>query len=109
MATCGSCALVSLIVNKTLYVANAGDCEGILVKEDGSLINVNRRLNIAEAEEQSRLAKLFPNEKDLAVMSSNGACYLKGRLQPTFSLGDFYLKYKEYNVTGIATFTGPYV
>lgn len=34
---------------------------------------------------------------------------MKGRLQPTRSLGDFYLKYKEYNFTQLPVFTGPYV
>ena len=34
---------------------------------------------------------------------------MKGRLQPTYSFGDFYLKYKEFNLTGIRQFTGPYV
>lgn len=38
-----------------------------------------------------------------------GACYTKGRLQPTRSLGDYYLKYKEYNFTNLKVFTGPYI
>ncbi len=36
-------------------------------------------------------------------------CYVKGRLQPTRSLGDFYLKDKQYNFTNLAIFTGPYI
>lgn len=46
--TTGSCALVSLIINKTLYVANAGDCEGLLIKNNGNAIVLNKRHNIAE-------------------------------------------------------------
>jgi pyruvate dehydrogenase phosphatase len=34
---------------------------------------------------------------------------VKGRLQPTRSFGDFYLKFKEYNFTRLAVFTGPYI
>lgn len=34
---------------------------------------------------------------------------MKGRLQPTRSLGDFYLKYSEYNFTNLKRFTGPYI
>ena len=45
--TTGSCALVSLIINKTLYVANSGDCEGLLIKNNGSAIALNKRHNIA--------------------------------------------------------------
>lgn len=25
------------------------------------------------------------------------ACYVKGRLQPTYAIGDFHLKYEEFN------------
>lgn len=42
-------------------------------------------------------------------MRCKSACYVKGRLQPTRSFGDFYLKYKEYNFTRIPVFTGPYI
>ena len=51
----------------------------------------NLRLNAGEPFEQARLVKKFPGENDI-VMCKN-ACYVKGRLQPTRSLGDFYLKY----------------
>ncbi len=34
---------------------------------------------------------------------------MKGRLQPTRSFGDFYLKHPEYNFTNLPVFTGPYV
>lgn len=34
---------------------------------------------------------------------------MKGRLQPTRSLGDFYLKYSCYNFTKLSVFTGPYI
>ena len=68
---------------------------------------VNERLNAGEKAEQERLAKLFPTEADIVMCW--GACYTKGRLQPTRSLGDFYLKYKEYNFTKLDVFTGPYI
>lgn len=42
-------------------------------------------------------------------MVCQSACYVKGRLQPTRSFGDFYLKNKEYNFTNIRVFTGPYI
>jgi len=34
---------------------------------------------------------------------------VKGRLQPTRSLGDFYLKHPDYNFTNLSVFTGPYI
>jgi pyruvate dehydrogenase phosphatase len=53
------------------------------------------------------LHKAFPGEDD--IVRCKNACYVKGRLQPTRSFGDFYLKYKEYNFTRLAVFTGPYI
>lgn len=38
----------------------------------------------------------------------NNCFYLKGRLQPTRSIGDYYLKKEEYYV-GDGTFKGPYL
>jgi len=67
----------------------------------------NLRLNAGEPFEQARLIKEFPNEPDIFVCKS--ACYVKGRLQPTRSFGDYYLKFKEYNFTRLSTFTGPYI
>jgi len=47
------------------------------------------------------------------------ACWVKGRLQPTRSLGDFYLKHKEFTISPFVedkeyrktfkTFNGPYI
>ena len=107
--TSGSCALVALLLKKTLYVANAGDCEALLIKDNGEVTTLNSRHNIAEPAEQERMKRLFPGEKDLVVYPPGGGCYLKGRLQPTYSFGDFYLKLPELNLTGIKQFTGPYV
>ena len=67
----------------------------------------NLRLNAGEDFEQARLIKEFPAEPDIFICKS--ACYVKGRLQPTRSFGDFYLKFKEYNFTKLKTFTGPYI
>ena len=67
----------------------------------------NLRLNAGEKFEQLRLFKKFPDEPD--IVRCRTACYVKGRLQPTRSFGDFYLKLKEYNFTNLPVFTGPYI
>jgi pyruvate dehydrogenase phosphatase len=96
-------------VKDNLYVANVGDCEGVLLGQ-GSPIKINVRLNAGEPEEQARLKREFPHESDIYKCIKNTQyCYVKGRLQPTRSLGDFYLKYREYNFTKLHTFTGPYI
>ena len=104
--TVGSCGLTAVILKNSLHIANAGDCEGVVLSK-GEAAMTNLRLNAGEPFEQARLIKEFPAEPDIFVCKS--ACYVKGRLQPTKSFGDFYLKYKEYNFTKIKTFTGPYI
>lgn len=102
----GSCGLTAVILKKSLHIANAGDCEGVLLSKNEAAMT-NLRLNAGEPFEQARLTKEFPTEPDIFICKS--ACYVKGRLQPTRSLGDYYLKLKEYNFTNLKVFTGPYI
>jgi len=122
-ATVGSCALAAIIYKDVLYVANLGDSKARLFRYD----NINKDIygvklmnthNSEKPKEKEALFKKFPNENDIVVCKRpNGTvCYVKGRLQPTRSLGDFHLKYKEfnqYNETGykkpIPNFNGPYI
>ena len=41
----------------------------------------------------------FPKEEDIFICKrpNNKSCYVKGRLQPTRSIGDLRLKMKEFN------------
>ncbi len=71
--------------------------------------------------EQRKLASLHPGEEDIVLCHSQHACYVKGRLMPTRSLGDFHLKRREVEVTrdgrtssvvpryGGIPFTPPYI
>lgn len=67
----GSCALVAIVHENKLYVANAGDCKGVLLsqQEDGShqSINVSKTFSANKKYEQERLQKQFPKEKDIFV------------------------------------------
>jgi pyruvate dehydrogenase phosphatase len=58
---------------------------------------LNREHNCRESFEQDILRKEHPNEPDLIRCKSSHACYVKGRLQLTRSLGDEYLKHAEFN------------
>lgn len=74
--------------------------------------------NAGKYHEQIRLRQKF---KDTDIIVDKGsACYVKGRLQPTKTLGDFYLKHKEFNnppenmqeryaKRAIENFNGPYI
>lgn len=105
----GACALAAVITSSNLFVANAGDCEGVILGS-AKPVKINERLNAGEPSEQKRLKETFPNEPDIyKCIQNTNYCYVKGRLQPTRSLGDFYLKNSEYNFTNLAIFTGPYI
>lgn len=104
----GSCVLFAMHNKQNLIVANCGDCRAVLgtVKTNNNKTEVlstqiNREHNCRVPLEQAILAKQHPNESNLIVCKSERACYVKGRLQLTRSLGDVYLKYREFNGTGI--------
>lgn len=123
MATVGSCALVTVIYNDVLYVANLGDSKARLIRYDSQTKEyysekLMHRHNSEKAREKEALYTKFPNEKDIVVCKRpNGkVCYVKGRLQPTRSFGDFHLKYREFNESNgvafkrpIQNFNGPYI
>jgi pyruvate dehydrogenase phosphatase len=93
--------LVCVVHDNKLFCGNAGDSLGILVEEGSPMgyIEINRFLNADNAEEQQRLKQLYPNEEDIVVCKrpNNSSCYVKGRLQPTRTLGDLRLKMAEFN------------
>ena len=122
----GSCAIVAVIKDKQLTVANSGDCRAVvgsvilpqsnqppasvsvketprsqaLVNVNGVLYNayqINRDHNARTPLEQYLLHEAHPNEENIVVCKNSHACYVKGRLQLTRALGDAYLKYPEFN------------
>lgn len=124
VASVGSCATVALILDKYFVVANAGDCQAVLVtNKNGEIkgINICQIHSSNLKEEQQKLAKEHPGEEDIVRCKSAKACYVKGRLMPTRAFGDFHLKHEEFNnpnnlshIFGfrrsrIENFTGPYI
>jgi serine/threonine protein phosphatase PrpC len=97
----GSCVLIALKKDDHLIVANCGDCRAVLGSIDSQSnsqpTKLNREHNCREALEQIDLKRDHPNEADIVVCKNSHACYVKGRLQLTRSLGDAYLKYREFN------------
>ena len=123
-----STALVTLVSNGKLYVANAGDSKAVLLRKvEGTdtfeQISLNETHSINKKVEQERLSKMFRGETDIyhCQRQPNGKteCYTKGGLQPTRSFGDFRLKFREFNFhkyneslgfrLPIPIFTGPYI
>lgn len=62
----GSCALVAVVIDNKVYVANAGDSKAVLLnkKEDGTLehVKVSKTFNANKTYEQERLKKQFKDE-----------------------------------------------
>lgn len=102
----GSCAITAVVDESSVTVANCGDSRALLV--DGSSYRWVSETHTADSEsEQVRLRSLHPDELDVVhcrqkIVELNpqgqidsirwAACYVKSRLQPTRSFGDFYLK-----------------
>lgn len=89
--------MTAVVANDKVYTSNLGDCKGILVNPDHGFKKLNRMLNANSKKEQARLKKEYPKDEDIVVCKKSGACYVKKRLQPTRTIGDFRLKYKEFN------------
>ena len=100
MKLTGSCALVAVIFNNEIVIANLGDSKAIIIEYDNEaqhyvIKEMNSILNANNKSEETRLRKLFPNETDIVICKNEGSCYVKGILNPTYSIGDFYLKYQN--------------
>jgi len=113
VAKVGSCVLLAFKKADRLIVANCGDCRAIL----GSTVpiatttpeknttspdtyvstRINRDHNARVRLEQLRLEQDHPGEPGLFRCKNPHACYVKGRLQLTRSIGDEYLKSQEFN------------
>ncbi|KAK1929872.1 putative protein phosphatase 2C 48 [Phytophthora citrophthora] len=97
----GACAVMALVIDKKLYVASCGDCRAIMAfrEADGSLsveqITFDHSAN--EEREQRRLRVLYPEDYDIVCEIGQKNFYVKGRLQPTRSIGDTYMKVKDVN------------
>ena len=113
VASVGSCALLVHLNSKRITIANAGDCRVVLGKSlNGERVTstpLSLDHNAREDREQKRLAAEHPGEEDIVQCQSKTACYVKGRLQPTRSMGDFYLKYSEFHTQRGGLFTPPYI
>lgn len=102
IAFCGCCILSIVVYNNKLYIANLGDSRSELYSKNDygeySSQILNNIHNAKVKSEQKRLRLEFPNEPDIILSRNLGnSAYVKGRLQPTRALGDFYLKYKVFN------------
>lgn len=114
-----------IVHNNLLITANLGDCKAVLYRREKFLnddayiydkhfihkkskvsdkyntinsyipIKLSSTHNARKEKEKKKFLTKF-RDKDIIIDTVN-ASYVKGRLQPTRSLGDLYLKHKEFN------------
>lgn len=99
LALAGSCALVSLVRDNTLYVANTGDSRAIVVSVDHTgrmrAQDMSNDHNVRSEGEVAILESRHPEEPRL--LGDGRQLRVKGRIKVTRSLGDLYLKDQQFN------------
>ena len=127
----GACALSVIIINQKIFVANLGDSKARLFylshkyikkrneTEQMKVKKLSKVFNIRKKEEQIYYKQKFPKDKDIIKCYNEKACYVKGALQPTRTLGDYTMKYLHFNLDNINNdflyekyqkyFNGPYI
>jgi pyruvate dehydrogenase phosphatase len=112
VARVGACACVAVTTSHgTLHVANAGDCRAVLGRRPAGAttpelsparveaVELTKVHNACVEAEKAALRTAHPYEREdqLVRCKRAAACYTKGFLQPTRSIGDLFLKYPEFN------------
>ncbi|CAA2978504.1 probable protein phosphatase 2C 60 isoform X1 [Olea europaea var. sylvestris] len=101
IAAVGSCCLVGVICNGTLYIANLGDSRAVLgrlVKSTGEVISIqlSSEHNASIESVRQELKSLHPDDSQIVVLKHN-VWRVKGLIQISRSIGDVYLKKTEFN------------
>ncbi|KAM3285684.1 putative protein phosphatase 2C 60 [Capsicum baccatum] len=101
MSSVGSCCLVGVICDGTLYVANLGDSRAVLgrlVKATGEVLalQLSAEHNASIESVRQELHSMHPDDPQIVVLKHN-VWRVKGLIQISRSIGDLYLKNAEYN------------
>ncbi|KAL3508176.1 hypothetical protein ACH5RR_033558 [Cinchona calisaya] len=101
VATAGSCCLVGVIFQQTLFVANLGDSRVVLGKKVGDTegiaaiqLSTEHNANVAAVREE--LKELHPDDPQIVVLK-HGVWRVKGIIQVSRAIGDVYLKHAQFN------------
>lgn len=101
IASVGTCCLIGIICDRTLYIANLGDSRVVLaryVKSTGEVLAVqlSTEHNAAIESVRQELRSLHPDDSKIVVLKRN-VWRVKGLIQISRSIGDIYLKKAEFN------------
>ncbi|CAN0855348.1 Probable protein phosphatase 2C 42 [Linum grandiflorum] len=101
IATAGSCCLVGVIYQQTLFVANLGDSRVVLGKKVGNTggiaalqLSTEHNANLEAVRQE--LKELHPSDPQIVVLR-HGVWRVKGIIQVSKSMGDVYLKHARFN------------
>ncbi|XWS42186.1 hypothetical protein CRYUN_Cryun17cG0146600 [Craigia yunnanensis] len=102
IAAVGSCCLVGVVCNGTLYIANLGDSRAVLgrlVKATGEVlaIQLSSEHNVGIESVRQEMHSLHPDDSHIVVLKHN-VWRVKGLIQISRSIGDVYLKKAEFNM-----------
>ncbi|GAB4843001.1 hypothetical protein Ancab_012977 [Ancistrocladus abbreviatus] len=101
IAAVGSCCLVGVIHQRTLFVANLGDSRVVLGRKVGSMggiaaIQLSAEHNANIEAVRKELKELHPDDPQIVVLK-HGVWRVKGIIQVSRSIGDVYMKHAQYN------------
>ncbi|CAK9328921.1 unnamed protein product [Citrullus colocynthis] len=101
IATVGTCCLVGVIHEQTLYIASLGDSRAVLGKKVGNTgeiaaiqLSTEHNANLEEIREE--LSAMHHDDPQI-VVQRHGVWRVKGIIQVSRSIGDVYLKHAQYN------------
>ncbi|KAK7388011.1 hypothetical protein VNO78_22811 [Psophocarpus tetragonolobus] len=101
IASAGTCCLVGVIFQQTLFVANVGDSRVVLGKKVGNTggmaaIQLSTEHNANLEAVRQELKELHPHDPQIVVLK-HGVWRVKGIIQVSRSIGDVYLKHAQFN------------
>ncbi|KAG4929414.1 hypothetical protein AAZX31_17G033500 [Glycine max] len=101
IVSAGTCCLVGVIFQQTLFVANAGDSRVVLGKKVGNTggmaaIQLSAEHNANLEAVRQELKELHPHDPQIVVLK-HGVWRVKGIIQVSRSIGDVYLKHAQFN------------
>lgn len=107
-AIAGACALVAMVTDKMVYIANTGDCRVILgVKEKGvwSALPLSRDQNVHNEDEVIRIMSAHPGEEKTVISMGR----ILGSLMPFRSFGDVELKWPQKHLDLFGSYLANYL
>lgn len=101
LAAVGSCCLVGVVCSSKLYIANVGDSRAVLgsfSRDSGSVVarQISEEHNASFESVRNELYAKHEDDPQIVVLK-HGVWRVKGLIQVSRSIGDFYLKNAEFN------------